>query len=560
MMKKIAPPIVSLMVLAAAFFACQKAGNETDSAPASIFAETLSKNTRVLSSDEFEGRFPASAGEEKTITFLEAEFQKLGLNPGNGDSFFQDVPLVEITADPETKLTVAKRKAGASPAATFAFGPEFVAATMRAVPEASLKKSEMIFVGYGIVAPEYNWNDYQGLDVKGKTVVILINDPGFVTNDPAFFEGKTMTYYGRWTSKYEEAARQGAEGALIVHETEPAAYGWAVVEKGWSGPKFSLVDKDNNLSRCAVEGWLHLETTRKIFDMASLNFDELKNAAAKPGFKAVPLGLEASVVLKNNIRQSISRNVVARLPGKTRPDEYVIYVSHWDHFGLDPKLKGDNIYNGARDNATGTAGLIELGRAFKKLKTPPGRSVVFLAVTGEEQGLLGSGYYAANPIFAPTKTAAVINMDSLNVYGTMKDATVVGYGKSELDAYVEAAAKDQGRIVRPDPAPEKGGYFRSDHFPFAKQGIPAIYIGSGIDSVEHGEEWTKKKVKQYTAERYHKPTDEFDPGWDFSGAIEDLQLMFKVGYALSDESLFPNWKEGTAFKAKRDADMAAVKK
>ena len=559
-MKKLVPAIVSLMIPALAFFACQKPGDDVKSAQTVISADILSKNTQILASDEFEGRFPASAGEEKTVKFLEAEFQKLGLNPGNGDSFFQDVPMVEITADPDTKLTVAKKKAGAPPAATFAFGNEFVAATMRVVPEASLKKSELVFVGYGIVAPEYNWNDYQGLDMKGKTAVILINDPGFVTNDPAFFEGKTMTYYGRWTYKYEEAARQGAEGALIIHETEPAAYGWGVVQKGWSGPRFSLVNKDNNLSRCAAEGWLQLETTRKIFEMAGLKFDELKNAAAKPGFKAVPLGLEASVVLKNNIRQSVSKNVIALLPGKTRPDETIIYVSHWDHFGLDPKLEGDKIFNGAKDNATGTAGLIELGRAFKKLKTPPARSVVFLSVTGEEQGLIGSGYYAANPIYPPTKTAAVINMDSLNVYGKMKDVTVVGYGKSELDAYVEAAAKEQGRIVRPDPTPEKGGYFRSDHFPFAKQGIPAIYVGSGIDSVEHGEEWTRKKADQYTAENYHKPSDEFDPSWDFSGAVEDLQLVFKVGYTLSNESLFPNWKEGTSFKAKRDADTAAVKK
>lgn len=559
-MKKLVPAIVSLMIPALAFFACQKPGDDVKSAQTDISADILSKNTQILASDEFEGRFPASAGEEKTVKFLEAEFQKLGLKPGNGDSFFQDVPMVEITADPDTKLTVAKKKAGAPPAAAFAFGNEFVAATMRVVPEASLKKSEMVFVGYGIVAPEYNWNDYQGLDVKGKTVVMLINDPGFVTNDPAFFEGKTMTYYGRWTYKYEEAARQGAEGALIIHETEPAAYGWGVVQKGWSGPRFSLVNKDNNLSRCAAEGWLQLETTRKIFEMAGLKFDELKNAAAKPGFKAVPLGLEASVVLKNSIRQSVSKNVIALLPGKTRPDETIIYVSHWDHFGLDPKLEGDKIFNGAKDNATGTAGLIELGRAFKKLKTPPARSVVFLSVTGEEQGLIGSGYYAANPIYPPTKTAAVINMDSLNVYGKMKDVTVVGYGKSELDAYVEAAAKEQSRIVRPDPTPEKGGYFRSDHFPFAKQGIPAIYVGSGIDSVEHGEEWTRKKADQYTAENYHKPSDEFDPSWDFSGAVEDLQLVFKVGYALSNESLFPNWKEGTSFKAKRDADMAAVKK
>ena len=559
-MKKICLPFVSILVLTLAFSACQKAGDEIESALTNISAESFSKNTQILASDEFEGRLPASAGEEKTVKFLEAEFRNLGLKPGNSESFFQDVPMVEITADPGTVLTVARTKPGPTSSSTFAFKNDFVAATMRVVPEASLKNSEMVFVGHGIVAPEYNWNDYQGLDVKGKTVLILINDPGFGKDDPAFFEGKAMTYYGRWTYKYEEAARQGAEGALIVHETEPAAYGWGVVEKGWSGPRFSLVNKDNNMSRCSVEGWLQLETAGKIFEMAGLKYEELKSAASNPGFKAVPLGLEASLVLKNSIRQSISKNVIALLPGKARPDEYVIYVSHWDHFGLDPRLEGDQIFNGALDNATGTAGLIELGRAFRALKTPPARTVIFLAVTGEEQGLIGSGYYASNPIYPPTKTAAVINTDSLNVYGRMKDVTVVGYGKSELDAYVEAAAKEQGRVVRPDPTPEKGSYFRSDHFPFAKQGIPAVYIGSGMDSVEHGEEWTRKKADQYTAEKYHKPTDEFDPGWDFSGTIEDLRLIFKVGYALSNDSLFPNWKEGTSFKAKRDADMAAAGK
>ncbi len=559
-MKKTCLPLVSLLTLALTFSACRNAEKDVEAALTSISAESFSKNTQVLASDEFEGRLPASAGEEKTVNFLEAEFRNVGLKPGNGDSFFQDVPMVEIAADPDTKLTVAKRGAGAASSATFAFKSDFVAATMRLVPEASLTDSEMVFVGHGIVAPEYNWDDYQGLDVKGKTVLILINDPGFGKDDPAFFEGKAMTYYGRWTYKYEEAARQGADGALIIHETEPAAYGWGVVEKGWSGPRFSLVNKDNNMSRCAAEGWLQLETARKIIEMAGLKFDDLKSAASNPGFKAVPLGLQASLVLKNSIRQSVSKNVIGLVAGKTRPDETVIYVSHWDHFGLDPKLEGDQIYNGAQDNATGTAGLIELGRAFKRLKNPPARTVIFLAVTGEEQGLIGSGYYASNPIYPPTKTAAVINTDSLNVYGRMKDVTVVGYGKSELDAYVEAAAKEQGRVVRPDPTPEKGSYFRSDHFPFAKQGIPSVYVGSGIDSVEHGEEWTRKKADLYTVEKYHKPTDEFDPGWDFSGAVEDLRLIFKVGYALGNESLFPNWKEGTSFKAKRDADMAAAVK
>jgi Zn-dependent M28 family amino/carboxypeptidase len=519
-------------------------------------AEELSQNTRLLASDEFEGRFPASRGEEKTITFLEGEFKKLGLQSGNGGSFFQEVPMVEINTDQNTKLAVTKRKESIS----FEFGKEFVATTPRVIPEVTLNNSEMVFAGYGIIAPEYNWNDYEGVDARGKTVVVLVNDPGFATKDPQLFNGNAMTYYGRWTYKFEEAARQRAEGLLIIHETEPAAYGWEVVRNGWSGPRFSLASEDDNMSRCAVEGWIHLDTTRKIFEMAGKNYDELKAAASKRGFKAVPLGLSASITLKNSIRRSTSRNVIALLPGKDRKDEYLIYTSHWDHFGLDPKLEGDQIYNGAQDNATGTAGLVELAKAFTMLKTPLARSVVFLAVTGEEQGLLGSTYYAIHPIYPSSKTVAAINMDSLNIYGKMRDITVVGYGNSELDAYVEAAAQVQGRKVRPDPNPEKGGYFRSDHFPFAKQGIPALYISSGIDHVEHGEEWTKARRKEYLAEKYHKPTDEYDSSWDFSGAIEDLKLAFRVGYKLAMESAFPNWKEGTEFKAKRDAEMAAAGK
>jgi Zn-dependent M28 family amino/carboxypeptidase len=368
-----------------------------------------------------------------------------------------------------------------------------------------------------------------------------------------------MTYYGRWTYKYEEAARQGAAGVFIVHETEPAAYPWAVVQNSWTGPQFNLISEDNNMSRCAAEGWLSLEAARKIFESAGLNYDELKMTAAKRGFKAVPLGLKASLTLKSTVKNVTSNNVIALLPGSKRPDEYMIYMAHWDHFGKNPALKGDQIFNGAVDNATGTAALIELAEAFKKLKHSPFRSIVFLAVTGEEQGLIGSGYYATHAIYPTAKTAAVINMDALNTLGRMNDITVVGYGLSDLDQYIEAAAKEEGRIVNPDPTPEKGSYFRSDHFPFAKQGIPAVYPSAGTDSIEHGREWALAQRDKYTVEKYHKPSDEFDPNWDLSGAIDDLRLLFKVGYRLAMDTAFPNWKEETPYKAKRDADIASAR-
>ena len=546
----------SLLVLAIlVFFGCASEEQRLQPALNSITSEDLATDTEILSSDEFEGRAPASNGETRTIHFLEQEFQKLGLEPGNGQSFFQKVPMVVITADPTAKLEVS----GIEPSAFFTYSDEFVAGTQRVVEEVFLIESEMVFAGYGIVAPEYNWNDYEGLDVRGKTVIVLVNDPGYATKDPALFSGRTMTYYGRWTYKYEEAARQGAAALFIVHETEPAAYPWGVVQNGWTGPQFNLASEDDNMSRCAVEGWLHLETARRIFESAGLDYDELKAEAAKPGFKAFPLGLKASLTLKNTIEKVTSRNVVALLPGSKRPDEFIIYVAHWDHFGRNPALQGDQIFNGALDNATGTAALLELAEAFRKLGRPPHRSIVFLAVTGEEQGLLGSEFYATHPVFSATKTAAVINMDALNIYGPMKDITVIGYGLSDLDRYIEAAAREQGRKVNPDPTPEKGSYFRSDHFPFAKQGIPAVYPSGGVDHVKHGKEWTLAEKEKYTVEKYHKPSDEFDPNWDLSGAVDDLRLLFKVGYRLAMESAFPNWKEGTDYKMTRDADMEAEK-
>ena len=546
-----------LMLIGCGFFGCAKESEEKRLQPAleSITAEDLAKDTQILASDEFEGRGLASEGETKTIQFLGDEFQKIGLEPGNGRSYFQEIPMVVITADPSARLEIRTDKKTVS----FAYKDEFVAETLRVAEETALADSDMVFAGYGIVAPEYGWNDYEGLEVRGKTVVVLVNDPGYATQDPALFNGKSMTYYGRWTYKYEEAARQGAAGVFIVHETEPAAYPWGVVQNGWTGPQFNLVREDNNMSRCAAEGWLHLEAARKVFETAGLNYDEIKVAAAKRGFQAVPLGLKASLTLKNTVKNVTSNNVIALLRGSKRPDECVIYVSHWDHFGRNPALEGDQIFNGAVDNATGTAALLELAEAFQKLKRPPLRSIVFLAVTGEEQGLIGSEYYATHPLFPTAKTAAVINMDALNVYGAMRDITVVGYGLSGLDQYIEAAAKEAGRMVNPDPTPEKGSYFRSDHFPFAKQGVPAVYPSGGTDSIAHGKEWTLAQKENYTTEDYHKPSDEFDPSWDLSGAVDDLRLLFKVGCRLAMDTAFPNWKEGTQYKTKRDTDIAAAR-
>lgn len=520
-------------------FSCAEIEYDVEAALAVISAKTLAKNVSILSSDDFEGRFPSSAGEERTINFLREEFEKLGMEPGNGESYFQEVPLVEITADSQMSLEIT----GGKRSLKFTYAEDFVAGSLRVQPEISLTDSELVFVGYGIVAPEFGWNDYAELDVKDKTAIMLVNDPGFVTQDPELFRGRAMTYYGRWTYKFEEAARQGAAGAIIVHEEEPASYGWQVVRNGWSGPQYSMVSEDNNMSRCAVESWITLDSVKKMFDSAGFNYEELKAASARPGFKAVPLGMKASLIIQNSIRNSSSKNVIARLQGSKRADEYIIYMAHWDHLGMNPELEGDQIYNGALDNATGTAALIELSRAFKQVEPAPERSILFLAVTAEEQGLIGSDYYARNPVYPLKKTVTAINMDSLNIWGRMKDVRLIGYGKSELDDYVKTAAKEQDRVVLPNLTPEKGSYFRSDHFPFAKQGLPSLYVTAGIQHRENGEEWGRAQKELYSKSHYHRPSDEFDSSWDFSGALEDLQLLFRVGYRLSMETTFPEWKE-----------------
>ncbi len=490
------------------------------------------------------------------MAYLVEQFSALGLEPGGPDgSWFQEVPLVSITADPQMTLTVSGRGGDRK----FAYRTDFVAGTRRVVDRIDLQGSELVFVGYGAVAPEYDWNDFEGVDVRGKTILVLVNDPGFATKDPALFKGNTMTYYGRWTYKFEEAARQGAAGVFVIHETEPAAYGWATVQNSWTGPQFHLVAPDNNMGRALVEGWITLETAQAIFAQAGLSFDELKAKASTREFQAVPLGLEASLSFRNTLDRSTSRNFLAKIPGTRRPEEVVLYMAHWDHFGMNPSLPGDQIFNGARDNASGVAAMLEIAEAFKALQPGPERTVVFLATTAEEQGLLGSAYYAEAPVYPPALTVAAINLDGLAIFGPTRDYVVIGYGNSTLDNYVVRFNESLGRVVKPDPEPEKGFFYRSDHFPLAKIGIPSHYGSAGHDHVEKGEEWGKAQSDRWTAERYHQPSDEYSEDWDLGGALQDLKVWFRLGVALAYSSDWPAWNEGTEFKAIREASTSALR-
>ncbi|WP_420464338.1 M28 family metallopeptidase [Candidatus Palauibacter sp.] len=511
----------------------------------------LREHIAVLASDEFEGRAPVSRGEELTIAYLAEAFGAAGLEPGNDGEWLQPVPLVSLTADPGMRLAIS----GDDREETLEYGTEMMAWTKRVIDRSGLADSELVFVGYGIVAPEYGWDDYAGVDVTGKTVVMLVNDPGYATGDPALFNGRAMTYYGRWTYKFEEAGRQGAAGALIIHETDAAGYPWEVVASSWSGPQFGLVAEDANLSRPAVEGWLTLDAASALFERAGVDLAPLSVRAVREDFQAASLGLTVSLEIRNTIERSTSHNVVGRLAGSERPEEAVVYMAHWDHLGKDETLDGDEIYNGALDNATGVAGLIEIAAAFGGLERPPARTVLFLAVTAEEQGLLGSDHYGEYPVHPLDRTVAAINMDGLNTVGPMNDITVVGLGNSDLDDYLEAVVSAAGRLIRADPEPEKGFFYRSDHFNFAKRGVPALYTDSGIDHVERGETYGRRMREAYTAERYHKPTDEYDPSWNLDGAVDDLRLLFEVGYRLAQGAEWPNWREGNEFRAARDQMM-----
>lgn len=518
-------------------------------APGEISIETMKDVTRILSSDEFEGRFPGTVGEEKTLALLVERFTQAGLQPGNNGSWFQEVPLVEIEGTNFGPLRVT----GADAPLELAHRSEWVGVTYRETERIDLEESELVFVGYGIVAPEKDWNDYAGVDMRGKTAVILVNDPDWFTDSlDGPFGGAAMTYYGRWTYKYEEAARQGAAAALIVHDTFPASYGWNVVEGGWTGPQGFTERADGGASQTLMNGWIEMEAARKLMAAAGQDIDLLTGQAMQAGFRPVPLGLKVSTGFDNQISRYVSNNVIGILPGAERPDEYVLHTAHWDHLGRCPPAEdGDDICNGAIDNATGTAALVALAEAHVKAGAPA-RTLVFLAVTAEEQGLLGSEYYASNPVFPLNRTAGGVNMDALSLAGPARDVTVIGGGKSELDLFLARALADEGRVATPDPAPQAGRYYRSDHFSLAKRGVPMLYVDGGEDLLEGGRAAGAAYMERYTLNAYHGPKDEYDPNWDWSGVEMDLQLYYRLGRMLAKSDAWPNWLPGDEFRQIRD--------
>jgi Zn-dependent M28 family amino/carboxypeptidase len=515
---------------------------------------TMKEVTRTLSLDEFEGRAPGTPGEEKTVAYLIERFERAGLKPGNRGSWFQDVPLVEITADRIEPLTVKAR----GQTTAYAFGSDWVGVSYREVPRIDLDDSELVFVGYGIVAPEKDWNDYAGVDMRGKTALILVNDPDYESQTlDGPFNGKAMTYYGRWTYKFEEAARQGAAGAIIVHDTYPASYGWATVQSSWSGPQAYARRADGGADQTLVNGWVQKPVAQALLNSAGRDLARLSAAAKRPGFKPVPLGVTVSTGFDNSIRRFASKNVIGVLPGSERPDEYVLHSAHWDHLGrCTPDAAGDDICNGAIDNATGTAALVALAEAHVKAG-PAARSLLFLAVTAEEAGLLGSEYYAMNPVYPLSRTVGGINMDALSLAGPARDVTVIGGGKSELDHYLEQALADLGRTATPDPSPQAGYYYRSDHFSFAKRGVPMFYIDSGLDLIEGGRAAGQAWEMAYRETGYHLPGDEYDPNWNWAGVMEDVQLFYRLGRTLADSSDWPNWYPADEFRHIRDESCVA---
>jgi Zn-dependent M28 family amino/carboxypeptidase len=498
---------------------------------------------RVLASDDFQGRKPGTPGEDRTVSYLIENFQKLGLKPGNGSSYVQQVPLVQITASDAT-LTVS----GAGGSRNLAFGKDAVIWTKRAVPEVNVAHSEMVFVGYGIVAPEYSWNDYANLDVHGKTVVVLANDPGYASKDPTVFKGGAMTEYGRDAYKVEEAARQGAAGVLLIHDATAMGYGWNAVQATWSGAQFELQAADANAGRTAIEGWLRNDAARALFSAAGIDFARTVAAAAHPGFRALPLGLRVDATIHNAIRSFNSQNVLAVRPG-SKSHEYVLYTAHWDSLGVDPARAGHNIFNGAVDDATGVAGLLALAQSFKRTVDPePGLSIAFLATTAAQPDLLGSQYYVENPILPLRETLAVINIDMLIDGGPTRDVSILGFGNSDLDEAVRAEALLQGRESRPDPNPQFGLYFRSDSYTFAHRGVPVIYTQSGIDSAARGPVWGKAQIEDYFAHRFRQPSDQYTADWNDEGAVTDLTLDYRLGMRIASSRRFPRWYPNSEFR------------
>ena len=533
----------------------------TEAAGRAITAQGILGHIKILSSDEYEGRLPGTRGGELSVKYITDEFKRMGLAPGNPDgSYVQAVELAGIRGTPTGSFTAGGHRI------TLAFPKDAVALSKRFLPAVAVKDSDMVFVGYGVVAPEYGWDDYKGVDVRGKTLVMLINDPPVVDPkdpsklDDSKFEGRAMTYYGRWTYKFEIAAEKGAAAAIIVHQTEPAAYPWEVVQNGWSGEKFNIAAANKHIDRAAIESWITLDKARELFKDSGQDFDALFKAAARADFRPVALKARANFEVTNTLREVTSYNVVARLKGADpkRRDELIVYTAHWDHFGRNPNLVGNQIFHGAADNASGVAGLLQIAKAYTKLTQPPARSIFFMSVTAEEQGLLGSEWYATHPLYPLTQTVAEINMDVLNLWGRTRDLTIPRLGQSTLEDSLIQLAKAHGRTVRPDQEPEKGAYFRSDHFEFAKVGVPALSYGGGYDYIGRPADWGTKQHQDYTAHDYHKPSDMVKPDWDLSGAVDDLRLMLELGYSVAQSGEIPQWKSGSEFKARRDVMMNAA--
>ncbi len=533
--------------------ACSPADQDTtvEQALPELNAEKTEQHIAVLASDDFMGRMPFTEGETKTLDYLTTQLAEIGVKPGNQGSYFQEVPLVEITPDHDETLTIH----GPSGPIELTMGRDFVATSLRMQEEMNIVDSEIVFCGYGIVAPEYGWNDYEGIDMTGKTALVMVNDPGFGTKDSTLFNGESMTYYGRWTYKYEEAARQGAAGVIIIHETNAAGYPWFVVQSSWSGKSLTLKAENRNMDRCKFQGWINLSVAAEIFKASTDEEKRFFERAKSPDFKPVPLGVTYSYTLRNSMKEDVSQNVIGLIEGSTYPDEYIIYSAHWDHLGIAAPVQGDSIYNGAYDNASGTAALLSIAEGFLSMDQKPERSVVFLFVTAEEQGLLGSAWYAAHPVFPARQTVANLNIDMIGFVGKTRDLTVVGYGQSELDRYASEAADWQGRYILPDQEPEKGFYYRSDHFNFAKIGIPALFATGTHDHWEHGIEYADSVRTAFTTLHYHRPSDEYDPEtFDMEGIMQDAHLYFYIGHQLANNRDWPQWSANSEFRAVRKAD------
>jgi Zn-dependent M28 family amino/carboxypeptidase len=540
-----------LSILTAFIFSCnsntQTAGsNYTEDGFSGFSADTLRLDISILAADSLLGRKPFTEGETKAINYLQKRFAAIGLEPGNGNSYLQEVPMVNIAtvADPVMHVK--------SPRGNFQLTgfDDYVIWTEKTDPVIDLKDNELVFAGYGVNAPERGWNDYEGLDVKGKIVLVLVNDPGYGI-DSSLFKGDTMTYYGRWTYKFEEAARQGAKGCLVIHNTKAASYPFSVVQNNWNGSRLHLDDRGKNIKYCDVVGWVSEPAAIKLLNAAGYDSTLFKKAAQK-GFRSIPLNEKLTTGIKVTATYDKSHNVIGKITGTKHPDEYVIYTAHWDHLGIGkPDETGDSIYNGALDNASATAGLIQLAKAFKNLKTPPDRTILFLSVTAEEQGLWGSAYYAQNPVYPSGKTLANINMDGLNNIGKTKDIIIVGQGQSELEDDLKEAAQKMDRYTAFEIHPEAGFYYRSDHFNFARVGIPSLYTSAGMDVIGKGKDFGKQKSDEYRNKYYHRPSDEIDNGWNLDGAIEDLKLLFMVGKQIAANEKWPAWKEGSEFKKLR---------